>query len=310
VLVATPIGNLGDLSPRARGALAEADLVCCEDTRRTRELLSYAQIKGRKLLSFHAHNEKERVEEVLRCLRAGQTVALVSDAGTPSVSDPGGLLVERSAAEGIEVSAVPGPSAVMTALVTSGLPTRRFTFEGFLPRSGVERRKRLSALGADERTVVIFEAPTRLARTLADLVEVCGGDRPVAVARELTKLHEEIWRGRLEGASEAFERVTTRGEVVIVLGGAAALERDRASDEDLENALRRHLGAGRSVRDSAAAASEELAVARRRAYEMAVMLHRALPAKGSEASDSSDSSDVPDLPQRSRNAVRRRHVGA
>ena len=193
----TPIGNLGDLSPRAVETLRSADVIYCEDTRHSRKLLSHAGITGVPLRSLHEHNEDDRVAEVLDAVGQGRTVALVSDAGMPGISDPGSRVVAAAAGEGLIVSVVPGPSAADAALVTSGLPTDRYCFEGFLPRSGRERRERLEALARERRTSVVFEAPGRVAGTLAELAEVCGEDRPVAVARELTKVHEEIWRGPL-----------------------------------------------------------------------------------------------------------------
>ena len=189
VLVGTPIGNLGDLSPRAVEALSSADVVVCEDTRRTGRLLAAAGVKARRLMAAHEHNEAAAAASVVDRLRAGETVAVVTDAGMPGVSDPGERLVAAAVAAGFEVRVVPGPTAAVAALVASGLPTGRFAFEGFLPRRGSERGERLTAVATDARTVVLYEAPHRLARTLADLVEVCGGDRRIAIGRELTKLH-------------------------------------------------------------------------------------------------------------------------
>lgn len=270
VLVSTPIGNLGDLSPRAAKTLSEADLVCCEDTRRTRGLLSHAGIGGKHLLSLHGHNEESRAEEVLERIGEGQTVALVSDAGTPSVSDPGARLVRRAAAAGVAVSAVPGPSALLAALVLSGMATERFCFEGFLPRRGTERSTRLEELRDEQRTVLIYEAPTRLSRTLCDLAEVCGNDRPVCVARELTKLHEEIWLGTLGEAAAEFAQREARGEIVIVIGGA--MPRPRPSQTEIAEALTELFSAGESARDAASIVSEELGVGRRDAYALALSI--------------------------------------
>ena len=218
VLVATPIGNLGDLSPRAVEALSSAALICCEDTRRTGRLLQAAGVAAKRLAVCNEHTERRCVDDVLAVLGDGGDVAVVTDAGTPGISDPGELLVRAALDAGYEVSTVPGPAAVIAALVGSGLPTARFVFEGFLPRSGAERRRRLAEIAAEQRTVVLYEAPHRVVRTIADLIEVCGPDRPVAVARELTKLYETIVRGTL-GSIELGE---PRGEYVIVLGGAPA----------------------------------------------------------------------------------------
>jgi 16S rRNA (cytidine1402-2'-O)-methyltransferase len=218
-LVGTPIGNLGDLAPRAVETLAAVDLIAAEDTRRTGRLLAHVQLVGRPLVSFFEGNERERTEEVLRRLRDGATVALVTDGGMPTISDPGFRLVRACAAEGIDVRVVPGPSAAIAALAVSGLPTDRFVFEGFLPRKAGERRKRLEAFISDPRTIVCFESPKRVRAMLAETLDVLG-DRPAAVARELTKLHEEVVRGRLAELPAALDDVTLKGEIVVVIGGA------------------------------------------------------------------------------------------
>lgn len=221
-LVGTPIGNLADLSERARETLRSADLVAAEDTRRTGRLLASLGVKAR-MLSLFEGNERRRTERILTELRGGADVALVSDAGMPTVSDPGYGLVRACIAEQIEVRVVPGPSAVTAALVVSGLPADRFVFEGFLPRKAGERRERLRAFAHDPRTVVLFESPLRLATLLRDvLVEL--GDRRAAICRELTKLHEEVYRGR---ASEVLARLGNhepKGEVVLVIEGARDVE--------------------------------------------------------------------------------------
>lgn len=276
VLVATPIGNLGDLSPRAQAALAGADLICCEDTRRTRALLSAMGIPaggagGDRLLSLHDHNEAARVERVRACVAGGGTVVVVSDAGTPGISDPGSLLVAALAAAGETVSVVPGPTSVIGALVVSGLPTDRFCVEGFLPRKGPERRARLAALLADERTTVVLEAPGRLAATLADLAGL-EPDRPVVMVRELTKVHEEIWRGTLADGAATFAARAVRGEVVLVIGGADPPAPASAAevDEAVRARLARSPGEGpRQIADSLAPG---LGVGRRQVYEAALRL--------------------------------------
>lgn len=272
VIVSTPIGNLGDLSPRAVDALRHADLVCCEDTRRTRALLTHAGVSGRRLLSVHARNEAARLPQVLAHLATGETVAVVSDAGTPGVSDPGSRLVQAAVDAGVEVTAVPGPSAVLAALVVSGLPTARFCFEGFLARRGTDRRRRLEALAREERTTLIYEAPGRLAATLVDLAAACGGDRAVVVARELTKLHEELWRGTLAEAAPEFAGREVRGEVVVVLAGAAPAA--PAREQDVVEALRRQVDEGVSWRDATSAVAAELGVGRRTVYDLALALRR------------------------------------
>jgi 16S rRNA (cytidine1402-2'-O)-methyltransferase len=268
VLVATPIGNLGDISARAVETLAAADIICCEDTRRTRALLSALGISGAgRLVSFHEHNESARTGEVLRWVGEGRTVAVVSDAGTPGISDPGALLVAAAAAAGVPVSIVPGPSALVAALVVSGLPTDRYCVEGFLPRRGPARRERLGAIGAERRTTVLLEAPGRLAATLDDLHRACG-DRAVVVVRELTKLHEEVWRGSLAEGATAFAAREVRGEIVVVVAGAAPAE--PASDDAVAAAVRSRLAGGAGVRQAADEVATELGVARRRAYQAAL----------------------------------------
>jgi 16S rRNA (cytidine1402-2'-O)-methyltransferase len=278
VLVATPIGNLGDLSPRALQVLTEADLICCEDTRRTRALLSASGItskgpKGDRLLSLHGHNEAARLGRVAAALAAGDTVAVVSDAGTPGISDPGAWLAGQLAAAGETVSTVPGPSSVLGALVVSGLPTDRFCVEGFLPRKGPERRRRLGALMADARTTVVLEAPSRVAATLAELA-VNDATRPVAVVRELTKLHEEVWRGTLGEAAAVFAAREVRGEVVLVVGGAPAAP--PADEEAVEAAVRAalHSDPSSGPRQVAELVAASLDVPRRRAYEAALRVRQ------------------------------------
>ncbi len=282
VLVATPIGNLGDLSPRAVDTLAGADLVCCEDTRRTRALLSHAGVRVRALLAVHEHNEDRQAAAVARRLQAGETVALVTDAGTPGISDPGALVVRAALAAGASVSVVPGPNAAVAALVASGLPADRFCFEGFLPRRGPARRQRLAAIAADERTTVVHEAPGRLVGTLADLRDALGPERPIAVVRELTKVHEEVWRGEVGDAAGAFAARAAgdgvRGEIVVVIGGSPPA-RGEPTDDEIADALQGPLGAGTSVRDAAAAVAEALGVSRRRAYALALRGRNAEPGK-------------------------------
>jgi 16S rRNA (cytidine1402-2'-O)-methyltransferase len=215
----------------------------------------------------------ERLDTVLGHLAEGRSVAVVSDAGTPALSDPGARLVAAAADAGVTVSAVPGPSAALAALVVSGLPTDRFCFEGFLPRRGAERRRRIQAVAGQGCTVIIFEAPGRLGATLDDLVEACGSERRVVVARELTKLHEEVWRGTLGVAAATFAAREVRGEVVMVLAGDPAAGR-APDDDDVADALRSRLGAGSSLRDAAASVAGDLGISRRRAYDLALELRR------------------------------------
>ena len=220
-VISTPIGNLGDLSPRARDELASAELIAAEDTRRTGQLLTTLGL-ARPLVSLHEHNETERIDELLIRLRGGARIALVSDAGTPLLSDPGFELVRRVSSEGMTVVAVPGPSAITAALSIAGLPTERFTFEGFLPARLAERRGRLAELALESRTQVFFEAPHRIAESLDDMSTAFGATRRAAVARELTKVFETVYRGTLaELATLARSDPNfTRGEITVVVEGA------------------------------------------------------------------------------------------
>ncbi len=266
-LVATPIGNLGDLQPRATEILSGAALVCCEDTRRTGRLLQHAGIRAERLAVVNEHTEFSRIDEVLAVLGDGRDVAVVTDAGTPGISDPGERLVRAALDAGYNVSAVPGPAAAVMGLVISGLPTGRFVFEGFIPRSGRDRTKRLAEIAAETRTVVLYEAPHRIARTLADLRNACGDDRPLAVGRELTKLYEEVHRGTLA----TIEIGEPRGEYVIVLG-AAPVDTTPINDETIVAALRSGLSAGLTKRDAVASVADQLGVAKKLVYELALSL--------------------------------------
>jgi 16S rRNA (cytidine1402-2'-O)-methyltransferase len=269
-LVSTPIGNLADLTPRAVEILGHAELVCCEDTRRTGLLLQHAGVRARRLAVCNEHTEHDRIAEVLDVLAGGDDVAVVSDAGTPGVSDPGERLVRAALDAGHTVSATPGASAVVMALTISGLPTDRFAFEGFLPRKGAERAARLAELAAERRTTVVYEAPHRIERTLDDLRRACGDDRPVVVARELTKLHEEVVRGTLGDVRVG----DPRGEYVVVLGGAPTDDAP-ATDDDVRDALRAAFADGASVRDASAAVARDVGRPKREVYALALGLDRA-----------------------------------
>jgi len=275
-IVATPIGNLGDLSPRARDALAAADVVAAEDTRRTGQLLAAIGVQ-RPLVSLHAHNERERAGSLLERLARGEVVALVSDAGTPLLSDPGFDLVRRAVAAGHAVRAIPGPTAIAAALSVAGLATDRFCFEGFLPARSGERSGRLAELAHETRTMVLFETPHRIAESLADAARVLGAGRAAVVARELTKLYETIYRGTLGelAARAAAEPDFTRGEITLVIAGApvdesgaAAAGVDEAALETLLRAALEHLPASKAAALAAAATG----VPRKLAYEIAVRL--------------------------------------
>lgn len=239
-LVATPIGNLGDIGLRARDLLRDADLLLAEDTRHTAQLLHGIGVtrKAGAIESLHEHNERERVPRVIERLKAGSSVALVSDAGTPTVSDPGAPLVRAAIEAGIEVVAVPGPCAIIAALSTSGLPADRFTFEGFLPARAAARRRALEGLASEPRTLVFYEAPHRLRETLEDLARILGGDRPAAVAREITKRFETTYRGALSDLAlrAAQDSDMNRGEIVILVHGAPGA--GPADEVDADRVLR------------------------------------------------------------------------
>jgi 16S rRNA (cytidine1402-2'-O)-methyltransferase len=282
VLVGTPIGNLGDLSPRAVRALAEADVIACEDTRVTRKLLTHAGITGRLLVAMHGHNEAAAATDLVARAEAGAVVAVVTDAGMPAISDPGARVVAAAVEAGVAVEVVPGPSAPVAALVVSGLPTDRFVFDGFLPRKGGERGARLAAIGAEPRTVVLLESPHRVRATLGNLLTSCGPERRVAIVRELTKLHQEVWRGTLSGAVEWMASVTPRGEYVIVVAPApqstpAHIEvgGPAVDDSTIAAAVAARLGAGDSPKDAVAAVTAALGVPRRRVYDVTVALRKA-----------------------------------
>jgi 16S rRNA (cytidine1402-2'-O)-methyltransferase len=270
VIVATPIGNLGDLSPRAVEALASADTIACEDTRRTRKLLSHAGVKAPTLITVNDHTEARQVRALLARVEGGERVAVVTDAGTPGISDPGERLVAAAGAASLDVEVVPGASAAIAALVVSGLPTGRFVFEGFLPRSGSGRTERLDALRNEQRTAILYEAPHRVRRTVAELAEAFGPERRLVIVRELTKLHEEVWRGTLAGGVARLAEKEPRGEYVLVLGGAAPPAEPSA--DDVTRALRSRMAAGDDKKTATAEVAKELRVSKRTVYEIATRL--------------------------------------
>ena len=267
-LVPTPIGNLGDISQRMAETLGAVDFIAAEDTRVTRKLLNHLGLK-KPLVSYYRHNTGERGEEVLSRLLAGEDCALVTDAGTPVISDPGEDLVYACAQAGVAVVSIPGPCALITALAASGLPTGRFTFEGFLPMNRKNRRAHLEALRGEGRTMLFYEAPHKLAATLRDLRDTLGPGRPVALCRELTKLHEEIWRTTLGEAADRYAQEAPRGEFVLVVQGEAPVEEAPDLDAGLERvaALREE---GLSLRDAARQAAKELGLARNALYQRAL----------------------------------------
>lgn len=265
VVVATPIGNLDDLAPRGAETLSGADLVLAEDTRRTGRLLAYLGVDTPQR-SYHQHNEAERTAETLEELRAGATVALVTDAGMPAISDPGQRLVAACARAGVPVTVVPGPSAVLAALVVSGLPTRRFVFEGYLPRKASVRAERLAALAEEPRTLVLFAPPHRVARDLEDLADHLGPDREAALCRELTKLHEEVRRGSLAELRDGVAGAE-RGEITLVVGGRPEPPPEDPGDAELVARVRGLVATGvrrkQAIKDVAAAAD----LPKRRVYQ-------------------------------------------
>jgi 16S rRNA (cytidine1402-2'-O)-methyltransferase len=268
VLVATPIGNLADISQRARDVLAGADLIACEDSRHSGRLVKHLGIADPRYVVVNEHTERGATERIVEAIAAGRTVALITDAGTPAISDPGAVVVRAVIDAGFTVSAVPGPAALVMALVLSGLPTTRFVFEGFIPRSGGDRERRLADIAAEERTVVLYESPHRVARTLADLASACGDDRRVSVARELTKMHEEVWRGTLAAASAHFATNEPQGEFVVVVDGASPPP--VPDDAHIARVVDEAIATGLSVRDAADHAATTLGVPRRAAYRIAL----------------------------------------
>jgi 16S rRNA (cytidine1402-2'-O)-methyltransferase len=272
VLVGTPIGNLGDLSPRAAAALAAANVIFCEDTRRARKLLSATGIPAPRLVTMHQHNEAAAAAYAVELAGGGATVAVVTDAGMPGISDPGQRVVALAAEAGLPVEVVPGPAAFVAALVASGLPADRFYFEGFLPRRGGDRHDRLRQIAYRDCTSVLYEAPHRVARTLADLAAVCEPERRLAVGRELTKVHEEVWRGTLGEAVDWVGAGEPRGEWVLVVGGAVAADAARPSDAEVVDALRARLEAGADRRQAVAGVAADLHLPKRDVYQLALGL--------------------------------------
>ena len=265
-LVPTPIGNLGDISRRAADTLSAVDFIAAEDTRVTLKLLNHLEIR-KPLLTYHRHNTQTGGEAVLERLLAGEDCALVTDAGTPAVSDPGEELVARCAGAGVPVVAVPGPCALVVALSVSGLPTGRFTFEGFLPMNKKNRRAHLDSLRGEQRTMIFYEAPHKLRATLADLRETLGGERRIALCRELTKLHEEVMRTTLSEAEERFRQTEPRGEFVLVVAGDSPQETDRPTLEEALEEVRKLRKSGFSLRDATRMVSEKLEIPKNRLYQ-------------------------------------------
>ena len=267
-LVGTPIGNLGDLSPRARETLEAVDFIAAEDTRVSLKLLNHFGIK-KPLICYFEHNRAEMGEKLLSRLLAGESCALVTDAGMPAISDPGEDIVRQCAEHGIPVTAAPGPSALVTALALSGLPTQRFCFEGFLAVSGKHRREHLESLRAETRTIILYEAPHKLQRTLQDLLDTLG-DRPLALCRELTKLHEEVLRTTLSGALEKYASEPPRGEYVLVLAGKPETAAPELSEAEALALVRRYRAEGKSLREACRLASADSGCGKNELYRLAL----------------------------------------
>lgn len=269
ILGGTPIGNLADASDRLRSALATADLIAVEDTRKLRTLASGLGVRTRgRVIVNHDHNEEERSATIVQAVQDGQRVLLLSDAGMPTISDPGYVAAAAVAEADLPVTVVPGPSAALTALALSGLPTGRFTFEGFLARKGSERSRRLASLAGEERTMIFYESPHRTAATLADFVQTFGADRRGTVSRELTKLHEEVRRGTLAELAKWAESERIRGEIVIIVEGAQAPETPEA--QDVVQLVLDRVAAGERLKAACAAVAAETGTSKRELYEAAL----------------------------------------
>lgn len=270
-LVATPIGNLDDMAPRAVEVLRSSAVILCEDTRHSGKLFSHFGVAGARLVIANEHTESDAAETMLTALAAGAVVSVVTDAGTPAVSDPGQRLVRAAIDAGNAVHAVPGPAAFVVAATLSGLPTQRIAFDGFLPRSGAERRNAVTAIARERRTTVIYEAPPRLARTVSDLRDACGGSRRIAIARELTKMHETVWRGTLDEAVVITAENEPRGEYAVVIEPAPDTATD-VTDDDIAAELRSRVTAGVSKRNAVDEVTTALGVPRKRVYAVSISL--------------------------------------
>ncbi|HVF54231.1 MAG TPA: 16S rRNA (cytidine(1402)-2'-O)-methyltransferase [Actinomycetota bacterium] len=262
ILCGTPIGNLEDLSPRAERVLAEADVIACEDTRRTRKLLAHSSISAARLVVYNEANERRRVPTLVAEMMSGRTVVLVSDAGMPGLSDPGFRLVAACVEAGVVVETVPGPSAAISALAVSGLPPARFVFEGFLPRKRGDRQKRIALLSHEERTMIFYESPHRIEETLEDLAAVIP-DRRAALARELTKMYEEVRRGTLAELLAGVRSEGPRGEIVLVVAGAVGEGKVAAEPADLARRARALMDGGTERKEALSLVAQEAGVPRR-----------------------------------------------
>ena len=268
-LVPTPIGNLGDISIRCKQTLEQADFIAAEDTRVTLKLLNHLGIK-KSLVSYYEHNKAQKGSFIVDRILAGETCALVSDAGSPAISDPGEDLVKQCAEAGITVCAIPGPCAVITALSISGQATGRFCFEGFLSTAKKSRREHLESLKTEQRTMIFYEAPHKLPATLESMAEVFGGDRPISLCRELTKLHEEVIRTTLSGAIELYKEIPPKGEFVLVVAGAQIEEAPEASVQDAKSRVDELMASGMSRKDAVKQTAAELNLPKNAVYEAAL----------------------------------------
>ena len=268
-LVPTPIGNLGDISKRARETLESADFIAAEDTRVTLKLLNHLELK-KPLVSYYEHNKSFKGEKILDRILAGETCALVSDAGSPAISDPGEDLVKQCAATGIPVCAIPGPCAAITALSISAQSTGRFCFEGFLSTAKKSRREHLDSLKKEQRTMIFYEAPHKLLNTLQDMAEVFGADRPISLCRELTKLHEEVVRTTLGEAVEKYTETPPKGEFVLIVAGAPEEIREAPSEADAAARVKALLEQGLSRKDAVKQTAAELGLPKNTVYALAL----------------------------------------
>jgi 16S rRNA (cytidine1402-2'-O)-methyltransferase len=269
ILCGTPIGNLEDMSPRAQRALEEADVIACEDTRRTRKLLSHFGISARSLVVYNEGNERRKAGELLAAIKAGRNVVLVSDAGMPGLSDPGYRLVKACADDGVTVEAVPGPSAVITAVAISGLAPGRFVFEGFLPKKSGERKRKIAELAEERRTLVFFESPHRIEESLMDLLDGLG-PRPAALTRELTKMHEEVRRGTLDELVDSVAADPPRGEITLVIEGAIHENRMVVPPDLLADQARGLMEQGVDRKEALARVAREAGVRKRDVFDALV----------------------------------------
>ena len=271
VVIGTPIGNLGDISERAIKELREVDLICCEDTRRTGKLLNLLNLNPRPDLEVvNEHTEEKRANEILNRITAGLRVALVTDAGMPGIADPGQYLIKSAIDHEINLEIVPGPTAGIVALIASGLPTSRFVFQGFIPRKGEERQRRIEEIARDDKTTVIYESGKRIERTIQDLLNICGDERKAIIARELTKMHEEIQRGTLRHLQTKMSDISTKGEFVLILSGIS--EDHYVSDSLLKEELQEIIGSGKSKRDAVKELTSKYQLSKRRVYDLSIEL--------------------------------------